>query len=236
MANAPDLIPADNQAPVSLVQLALDRQADVGTIERLCALQEHFEAKEARREFFRALSDFQSKQPAIEKLKQVKYGDTEYFYAPLGDIAEQIRFSLHECGLSYRFEQDHSDRIKVTCIISHNEGHEESTSMWADSDSSGRKNAVQSIGSTVTYLQRYTLISALGITTADSDMDARLSGETITPEQSATLKARLQSTNSNVKAFCKMLGVEDIDSLPASKFSQADKELSRKERKATSND
>ena len=54
--------------------------------------------------------------------------------------------------------------------------------MTALADKTGSKNAVQAIGSTVTYLQRYTLIGALGITTADDDMDARINNEIVDPE------------------------------------------------------
>lgn len=43
--------------------------------------------------------------------------------------------------------------------------------MRAPSDLSGNKNAIQAIGSTTTYLMRYTLIAAFGLTTADEDND-----------------------------------------------------------------
>ena len=43
--------------------------------------------------------------------------------------------------------------------------------MTADKDTSGNKNSIQSIGSTRTYLQRYTLIGALGLSTAEDDTD-----------------------------------------------------------------
>jgi hypothetical protein len=46
--------------------------------------------------------------------------------------------------------------------------------MVAAPDTSGSKNAIQAIGSTVQYLMRYTFIGAFGITTADADMDGRL--------------------------------------------------------------
>jgi hypothetical protein len=40
-------------------------------------------------------------------------------------------------------------------------------------DATGNKNPVQQIGSTVTYLQRYTLLAATGLATSDSDDDGR---------------------------------------------------------------
>ncbi len=101
--------------------------------------------------------------------------------------------------------------------------------MEAPADTSGSKNMVQARGSTITYLERYTLCAILGIATADEDMDGRLIGELITPAQAEALTARLEATGSNTKAFCKMLGIATIEAMPAAKYSQADKELSRKE-------
>ncbi len=43
--------------------------------------------------------------------------------------------------------------------------------MSAGKDASGSKNDIQQKGSTQTYLQRYTLIGALGLSTADEDVD-----------------------------------------------------------------
>src|SRR5690606_10591416 len=47
----------------------------------------------------------------------------------------------------------------------------------APPDGSGNKNAIQGIGSTSTYLQRYTLSAAFGLTTADEDDDGEATGD-----------------------------------------------------------
>lgn len=61
--------------------------------------------------------------------------------------------------------------IEVTCILTHKQGHSEETTMTGPVDYSGFKNAIQSRGSSTTYLERYTLIGALGLVTADTDND-----------------------------------------------------------------
>lgn len=61
--------------------------------------------------------------------------------------------------------------IEVTCIITHKEGHSEETTMVGPEDFSGSKNSIQSRGSSTTYLERYSLIGALGLVTADQDND-----------------------------------------------------------------
>jgi len=61
--------------------------------------------------------------------------------------------------------------IEVTCIITHRDGHSEETTMVGPEDYSGFKNSIQSRGSSTTYLERYTLIGALGLVTVDTDND-----------------------------------------------------------------
>lgn len=156
--------------PMQLMQVAVESNADLDKLEKLMALQERWEANQAKKSFFDSLSRFQRNCPDILKLKQ----GHNYMYAPLGDIRAQTKDLLADCGLSIRFEQDHASGITVTCVVTHKDGHSERTTMTGNADTSGSKNSIQAIGSTVTYLQRYTLIGALGITTADADIDARL--------------------------------------------------------------
>jgi hypothetical protein len=52
-------------------------------------------------------------------------------------------------------------------------GHSERTPLEASPDASGGKNGIQAVGSTVTYLQRYTLLSATGMAVQDQDDDGR---------------------------------------------------------------
>ncbi len=156
--------------PMHLMQVAVESNADLDKLEKLMSLQERWEAGEAKKAFYSAMADFQMRCPDIKKLKK----GHNYMYAPLGDIMAQIREPLFDCGLSIRFEQDHSSGITVTCVVTHKGGHSERTTMTGGADTSGSKNGIQAIGSTVTYLQRYTVIGALGITTADADIDSRL--------------------------------------------------------------
>lgn len=212
--------------PSALLQLAVEKDMDLEKLEKLMDLNDRYMADQARRAYADAFAKFQSMVPVIPKTKDAHNSK----YAALGDIAYTIRESLKDCGLSYRFEIGHDgERITVTCIVTHRDGHSERTSMSGLADTSGSKNPIQANASTVSYLQRYTLIGALGLTTADEDMDGRLSGETITDEQAKSLKKRLADTESDVKRFCAALKIADIDSMPAGKYSQADTMLKQKE-------
>lgn len=154
--------------PATLLQVAVEQNADLDKLERLMDLQERYDAKQAESAFNKALADFQSELGPIIK-KRKAHNST---YADLDDIAQAIRPILEKHGLSYQFKQDQGQAgITVTCIVRHTEGHEESNSLTAPNDTSGGKNAIQSIASTVTYLRRYTLTGGLGITTGNEDND-----------------------------------------------------------------
>lgn len=165
--------------PNDLLAQAIDKGLTVEALEKLVALQERWEAGQARKAFFDAFTTFQSEAPDLRKTKSVSFGKeggkTEYKYAPLADITRQLSKILKENDLSYRWEiNDDKDTLKVTCLVSHIAGHTERTTMTASPDTSGAKNAIQARGSAIEYLKRYTLIGALGLSTADSDVDGQL--------------------------------------------------------------
>jgi hypothetical protein len=171
--------------PMKLMEIAISKGADLASLEKLMDLQERWEAGLAKKEFFAALSAFQSEIPVIPKNGKASFGhkqgggNTEYTYAFLDDIARAIRPFLAKHGLSYRYEQKvEQTNIAVCCYISHSSGHQEKASMSAFPDKSGKKNEIQQQASTVSYLRRYTLTGALGITAADVDDDGHNSETT----------------------------------------------------------
>ncbi len=175
-----DAVAIQPATPSELLALAVSKDLDIDKLAKLMELQEAWNKEQARKAFFSALSDFQLACPDIRKSKRVHFETrsgppTEYYFAPLADIDRQIKQPLKDCGLTKRWEiEDDKEVIKVTCIITHLDGHSERTSMTATADNSGGKNAIQARASAIQYMQRYTLTNALGITTADTDMDGRL--------------------------------------------------------------
>lgn len=169
-----DLQKFDSPTPAMLLQHALEKGVDMQQLEKLMDLQERWEKKEAKKAFLDAMSLFQTKLPELKKTKVADLGVFKYNYADLGSITKAINPILNECGLSYRWDfKEEKEIMEVTCVISHRDGHSEQTTMKGGKDSSGKKNDIQQKGSTHTYLQRYTLIGALGLSTADSDVDGK---------------------------------------------------------------
>jgi hypothetical protein len=160
------------KAPVSLIELAIDKGAGIEHLKGLMELQERWEANQARKRFKEAMVDFQREKPELKKDQAVKFNNTNYQFNSLPNIQRVIDPVLSQHGLSYRWEQEEVEsKIRITCIVSHLDGHEERTHLTAPTDTSGSKNPIQSIGSTVSYLKRYTLEGALGLS-SDKDTDA----------------------------------------------------------------
>lgn len=162
--------------PLQLIQMAVSNGANVEALEKLMGLQERWEEGQAKKQYYAAMQEFASIRPNLTKSSKVKFstqkGTTEYNFCSLPDIEKALKDPLAKCGLFYRFENFTEDKyIGIRCIVSHISGYSESTPMRAPLDDSGNKNQIQGIGSTSTYLMRYCLIAAFGLTTADEDDD-----------------------------------------------------------------
>lgn len=185
--------------PSQLIAQAIEKGLDVESLGKLMDLQERWEANQARKSFFQALSDFQKNCPVLRKNKTVAFNQTSYKYTQLSSIVQQTKNALSECGLTFRWEtKDDGNSLVVTCIVTHRDGHSESTTMSASADKSGAKNDIQARGSAITYLQRYTLIGALGISTADQDTDGQVitkSADDLHKEYMAILNPLIQKDN-----------------------------------------
>ncbi len=153
--------------------MAANSDLDVTKLKELLELQERYEAIQAKKAYSAAMTAFKANPPEIIKDKTVSYGQTSYNHASLGNVTSCINVALSKHGLSASWLTGQSEGgIQVTCRISHIHGHSESTSLSAPPDDSGKKNKIQQISSTITYLERYTLLALTGLATYEGDDDA----------------------------------------------------------------
>jgi hypothetical protein len=169
-------LPADPMVNM-IERIAMDPSSDLDKLERMLAMKERIDGQNAMRQFADALSQARAEIPPIVKDSTVDFtsskGRTHYKHETLAGIAKIIDPILSKNGLSYRFRTDQGQGgVKVICIIQHRAGHVEETTLMGSADQSGNKNGFQAIGSAVTYLQRYTLKAALGLS-AEVDDDAQ---------------------------------------------------------------
>ena len=171
-------------SPAAVIQLAMTTGVDLDKLEKLLAIQEKWEANEAKKAYHDAMSRFKANPPEIEKDKKVGYqpkDDTKpfvgYSHASLANVTGKINRALSEHGLSAGWTTtQESGSISVKCTITHRLGHSENTALSASPDTSGSKNAIQAIGSTISYLERYTILALTGLATHDMDDDGKEAG------------------------------------------------------------
>lgn len=177
--------------------------------------------------------------PEITKDRKVSFqttkGTTEYSHPTLPNVSKSINDSMSPFGLkaSWRTEQP-DGQIRVTCIVSHKLGHSESTSLVAPSDVSGSKNPIQAMGSTISYLERYTLLALTGLAAHDTDDDGNAAGqavECITEDQAIVIDDLIKETGANEKLFLKWVNVTSVREIPATSYDAVISELNRKKKK-----
>jgi hypothetical protein len=215
--------------PMDMLNRAVESGAGLDMVEKLMSLQERWETGQARKAFDRAIAAAKAK---ITPIQRNAKGHNDKRYADFAAIAKVVDPILSEHGLSYRFRTAQSDRISVTCILSHEDGHSEETTLSGPADASGSKNAIQAIGSTLTYLQRYSLVQMLGLAASnDDDGKAGGSGGTISEDQAEELIALADEVGADKRAFCEYFKIDGIAMMPAKDFERAKIALNKKRAK-----
>lgn len=162
--------------PTDMLTIAVERGASIEQMERLFALKVQYEKYEAEKAWNEAMAQFHAEPITIFKRKRVAFtsskGDVSYSHAELSDVTDAVSPAMAKHGLSYRWDvKQEAQKVVVTCIVSHRLGHRFEVAMEGPLDDSGLKNRIQQAGSTVTYLQRYTLLAAIGKSTKGQDND-----------------------------------------------------------------
>jgi hypothetical protein len=223
-----EIVVSPTITPMDLISRAQQANASIEQMQQLFDLQLRYEANEARKAFNGAMADFRENAPAIAR----KRTGHNIKYAGLSESIEAIQPLLSQLGLSHQWKtrQDGST-ITVECTVTHRLGHSESTSLSAAPDTSGSKNAIQAIGSTVSYLERYTLYAILGLSSREMDDDGaggKADIELITETQVGDLLCLIKEVGANEKQFLTYFKIENVAYLPAAKFTNAVKMLEMK--------
>ncbi|MBT11866.1 MAG: single-stranded DNA-binding protein [Oceanospirillaceae bacterium] len=214
--------------PDRMLQIAVEQNADIDKLEKLMALQERWEANQAKKAFVTAMNAFKADPPKITKDKHVNFstqkGVTDYHHATLGNVCQIIGKALSAVGISYRWDTNQNDAgsIRVTCVLTHEAGHSESVTLCGSPDQSGGKNSIQAVGSAVTYLQRYTLLAATGMATYDQDDDgAGSEPDLVNAKQVDALRKALNVTGLTEEQFLVKAGANSIEEIHATRYQAA---------------
>ena len=170
-------------ALMSIIEKAVsDPSFDAAKLAVLLDVKLKWEADEARKEFEHAFQQFKRNLPDIFKTKKVEFPtsggkNTTYSHAELDKITPLITESLLAYGITHYWDlSDTNGKTTVTCVLEGYGHTRRAATLCGPPDTSGGKNNVQAIGSTVSYLQRYSLLAACGIAAKGQDDDGRTEG------------------------------------------------------------
>lgn len=233
----------EDQAMNKLLQLTIEKldgegaQSAVMVIKELVDLKNRQDDRASKREFNDALAQFQESCPPIKKTSKAevvtkKGGKYSYEYAELDEIARTVRPLLFHRGLSFFWDSETKDKT-ITCIcrLCHRNGHEISSSFQAPIPNElGSMNPIQISAATLTYAKRQTLVSILGLTTADIDTDA-VDPTTLDEKEIKILKGKAKKKGADEKRFFEYMNVKDYAEIRKVDLSKAALALDMYEKK-----
>jgi hypothetical protein len=222
-----ELVSKDQELPVQqqtaadgmialIERVVRDPSADLDKLDRLLQMRKEYDKQEAEKAFHEALAGFKSESIQILKDKHVKIphkdrsGATEYDHATLGNIIQTVAPFLSRHGLSHTWEVQTGEQVTVKCVISHRLGHSQSVSMTGPYDDSGRKNRLQQMASTTSYLERYTFLAATGLAAVDQDDDGRKAGTQVEHVATEIQKAKVRNLIESSEALELYCYVQEI--------------------------
>lgn len=235
--------------PESPHQLALNAEPSVGQMlqqflqspegiknveiaERMFALYERSEARNAEKAFNAAFVALQADLPVIvAKTIIPNRGKYERFE----DVMEQIAEPLKKHGFSVSFSQDFKEnRILEICTLRHIGGYSQSNSFAVRAGKADTDTQADCKASTTA--KRNALLNCLNIVIRQDalmdEQDASIDGAPITWEQAETLREFVKETKSDEAAFLRFAGVDKYDDIGAARydmlFAALQKKLTRK--------
>ncbi len=141
---------------------ANDPNVDIEKMQKLLDMQERIMNKQQEIEYNIAFSEMQPKLPPIPALGE---GHNNARFAKKEDMNQLVNPILSKFGFALSFKNTQENgTIKTRATLRHRAGHAEFTEITLKDDNSGSKNAVQAVGSSQSYGERYTMKAILNLT------------------------------------------------------------------------
>lgn len=187
--------------PETLISQAIEKGVPVETMEKLLAMRRELKAEFDKAAFDDAMSKFQANCPVIKKKKKVSFGTTNYSYAPLDEIVEQVKGEISTNGFSYTFDtKQNENAITIFCKVKHKLGHSEVSEFEIEIDNAAKMNKSQQYGAALTYGKRYAFCNAFGILTGDEDIDAQV--KPVNASQKSIKQSPVEPEKTQIKHLC----------------------------------
>jgi hypothetical protein len=219
-------------APTTMMQVllrAVESGVDVGTLERLSAMVERENQRQAEDEFGRALANFQAQCPVVEKTRIVynKGGkDERYRYANLEDCVTTAKPHLAANKIAFNFSlpKIESGVCTIICYLTVGRITKEYPYIKAMPDmeklaASMYMTVPQADGFVMSYYKRQSFLAATGMVVGDEDNDAcanesdKLEEKQIERINTLIDERETLGEKTDLLVLCKMAGGEECENL-----------------------
>jgi hypothetical protein len=232
---------AETSAIVSMIERAAsDQRVDVDKLERLMAMRERMEAKQAETAFNIAMKDAQSEMRPVAA--NALNPQTKSKYATYAKLDSELRPLYTKHGFSLSFDEDDSpkpDHIRVVCYVAHEGGHTRTYRKDMPADGKGAKGGdvmtkTHATGAAASYGARYLLKGIFNIAVGEEDKDGnapRDEPQFLTEDQVMELRDLILSVDGEESFFKKAMQVEHLKDIYADKFEAAKSLIKQKARR-----
>lgn len=223
-------------SPVTMMQL-IESAVTSGNIElaeRMLAMQERVQARNAEAEFNIGMTDCQSAMKRIAADASNKQTNSKYAtYGKLDSVLRPI-YTSHGFSLSFSdADSPKPEHVRVVCIVRHRGGHKEVHHKDMPADGKGAKGGdvmtkTHAAGAAQSYGMRYLLKGIFNVAIGEEDTDGNQPSDLVTEDQVTTLMDLAEEVKADRAKFLAYMGVERLSDIPASKYNAAKAALESK--------
>lgn len=208
-----------------------DPSVDLDKMERLLAMHQAITARNAEAAFNAAMGTAQAEMPQVTR--DAVNDQTRSRYARLETISKAMNPVITRHGFAMSFgtaDCPLSGHYRITCDVSHREGHTRRYHADIPSDGVGmkgtaNKTATHAFGSTMSYGRRYLKTMIFDVSATNEDDDGQGAGrqaeETISEEQVMAIREMLEATDCPVGKYLEFAKLERLEDMPVSAFENA---------------
>ena len=221
----------DDFSPNKLLEIAVNKDADIEKLKQLMDLQERWEANQAKKEYARAFAVVQSQVESV--VKKHSNQQTNSKYEALEDVIDMVKPLYTANGFSLTFyegENAPEGHMRICVDVLHEAGHEKTYHYDTPLDGIGLKGnpnmtKVHGKASTVTYGRRYLTKMIFNIPTEDNDGNTQTFVE---PEKGLEIMTKLQEVNGDEKRFLAHIGAESFKEITEEQYQKGLKAIEEK--------
>ncbi|EJF74213.1 hypothetical protein MCO_01839 [Bartonella sp. DB5-6] len=147
-------------------------------------------------------------------------------YATLDQYIDAVKNALatYNFALFSRIKHKTEKNVTIEITLSHPSGNEISTEGTFPIDSTGSKNNIQSVGSTITYARRYLLGMLLNVASKEDDTDGQtqtkegdINNQKVSSKQIKQIKELIKETGTNKSSLFSYARVEKLTDMSCEK-------------------